>query len=88
MEDRIYTVEIDYYNQGLLQEEDYDIMSTSAENAIDFIEKTIINGMRSRGCEIIGVTVIEDWSLKEYIVEASIANKVDMIISEESIDNR
>ena len=88
MEDRIYTVEIDYYDQGLLQEEDYDIMSTSAVNAIDFIEKTIVSNMRNRGCSMIGVTIVEDWSLKEYIVEASIANKVDMIISEESIDNR
>jgi len=88
MEDRIYTVEIDYYDQGLLQEEDYDIMSTSAFNAIDFIKKTIVSDMIDRGCELIGMIVVKDWSLKEYVIEASIANRLDMIISEESIDNR
>ena len=88
MEDKVYTVEIDFFDQGVLQEEDYDIMSTSAVNAINFIEETVISAMRDRGCTIIGVTVIKDWTLKEYLIEASIANKVDMIISEESIDNR
>lgn len=88
MEDRIYTVEIDYFDQGLLQEEDYDVMSTGAFNAVDFMEKTIISDMRSRGCEIIGVTVVRIWTLKEYLIEASIASDIDVIIDEKSIDNR
>lgn len=84
MEDKIYTIEVDYFDQGLIQEKNYDVII----NAVEFMGKSIISGMKNRGCEIFGVTIVEVWTLKDYIVNASIASEVDVIISEASINNR